>query len=358
LFVATGVTGPQTVIAKATGFRPEMWVGANGANMTMNLATDKAEIPGRANLTASIQNWQSITVAPTHAKAAIAMFSQSDDIGDPANEIETDGDTNICFSAADGTSCSFTITTRTGRVALLAILLDIDTKGTPEDTDDTTAFLGYAHKPNLTVADGVDQTGIELAIVPAANAQGVTIDFGSPPSGLNSRAGIIGVEVGDDGVFQLPFIRTPMDAGFIAPKLDAIAATGYRVTGIAADGDPATQTSIVLRRDLDGPTLAAGDWLVPPATANVSRTSASWSPVAGGTVHSVELAQGTTRVLNVTVFDDTTEVTFPDLVELPSGAIEAKVGAIGAPGLDVTNFSVDEDFAKLSQVGQRTVTIP
>src|SRR5262245_36152906 len=37
LFVAEGVVGAQTVFAKAAGHRSEMWVGANGANITLSL---------------------------------------------------------------------------------------------------------------------------------------------------------------------------------------------------------------------------------------------------------------------------------------------------------------------------------
>jgi hypothetical protein len=59
----------------------------------------------------------------------------------------------------------------------------------------------------------------------------------------------------------------------------------------------------------------------------------------------------------VTSFDGTTEVTIPDIVALPAGAITAKVNAIGAEGLDVTDFSLDADRDKLDKVAAQTVTI-
>src|SRR5262245_47998606 len=34
LVVFTDVEGPQTIAVKATGYRSEVWVGANGANVT------------------------------------------------------------------------------------------------------------------------------------------------------------------------------------------------------------------------------------------------------------------------------------------------------------------------------------
>lgn len=359
LFVASGVTGPQTVAVTATGFRSEMWVGANGANMTVNLQAAQLAIPGRANITGSIANWGAVVVPQGHLKAALVVYSQTDDIGDPANEIQTANETNLCGSAASGTECNFTVTTRTGQVALLALLIDIDPKGTPDESDDTISFIGYAHKPGLTVVDGQDQTGVQLAVLPGTAIQNATVDFGSPPANLNARAAIVGIEVGNDGVFQLgAFIRTPQDATVGVPKLDALGASGYRLTAIATDGDPATQQSVVLRRDLTGTTLPAGAWLTPPASATATRTGASWQTVDGSTVHSFELETGSTRVVSVTVFDDSTEVTLHESITVPSGALTARVNAIGAPGLDVTNFALDEDREKLVQIGQRVIQIP
>lgn len=357
LFVATGVTGPLNVIAKAAGFRTDMWVGANGANMTMSLEREAKAIPDRANLTATIAGWQNLTVAPTHRKLAIAFYSQTDDLGDPANEIQTMPGPAACATLADGATCQLTITTRVGRVALLAVILDVDPKGTPnDDSDDTSEFLAYAHKPNITVEPGVDQTGIQLTVLPRAENQVVTVDFGSPPANLNGRFALIGIDVGDDGVFQL-VPRTPAEPAFIVPKLPALGATGYRLTALAADGNPASQQSIVLRRDLTGTTLSAGAWLEPPSSATVTRTDATWSLVSDATIHGFEISSGVTRVVNVTVLDGTTAVTLPDLVTLPSGPLTATVNAIGAPGLDVTNFVLDEEREKLSQISQRLVTI-
>ena len=54
LFVATGVTGKQTVIVKATDHRGEMWIGANGANMTFALMLDADPNPRSATMTGSL----------------------------------------------------------------------------------------------------------------------------------------------------------------------------------------------------------------------------------------------------------------------------------------------------------------
>jgi hypothetical protein len=185
-----------------------------------------------------------------------------------------------------------------------------------------------------------------------------TVDFGSPPSGYNTVAAIIGIETGADGVFQIPLFRLPTDATLLVPKLAAFPGSTYRLTGVSNTGMSATAAeSIVLRRGLTGMTLAAGMWLTAPTSTMVSRTGASWAPVTGATVHSVEFTQGTAKLLNVTVFDASTQFTVPDLVALPSGAITAKVNAIGAPGLDVMNLSLDADKNKLVMVSSQPVLL-
>jgi hypothetical protein len=145
----------------------------------------------------------------------------------------------------------------------------------------------------------------------------------------------------------------------LAPKVAAFTgATGYRLSGIATNGAPTnTAQSVVLRRGQAGPTLTAGAWLAPPTGLALTRTGGSWTGVAGATVHGVELRQGQTGVLNVSVFDGAETVTLPDLITLPSGELTAVVQAIGATGLDVTEFSLDADRDKLDRVSSQGAAI-
>ena len=65
----------------------------------------------------------------------------------------------------------------------------------------------------------------------------------------------------------------------------------------------------------------------------------------------------TAGLLNVSVFDASTQFTVPDLVALPAGAVLAKVQAIGAPGLDVNNFTLDDERNKLAMVSSQPVPL-
>lgn len=355
LFVAQGVTGPQTVVVKAAGHRSDMWVGANGTNMTFNVDTATEPVPPAATISGTV-DLASITLAAGHIKVAQVFYSQTDDLGDPANQIATVGGTEVCFMVP----CAYSIKTRTGKVALIAAVYDRDTKNTATPSDDTSTLIGWAAKTGLTVTGGVDQAGVTLTLIDVGMLTTATVDFGSPPPGHNTVGAIIGIELGADGVFTLPLFRTPTDTTLLVPRLAAFPASKYRLVGIANTGTSATASeSIVLRRGLTTTTLAAGTWLAPPTSTMVTRTEASWSPVAGATVHSVEFTQGTAKLLNVSVFDaTTTEFTVPDLVALPAGAITADVNGIGAPGLDVDNFTLDNERDKLVMVSSQPVLLP
>lgn len=356
LFVAEGVVGPQTVSVKAGAYRSDVWIGANGANLTMNLQKADQGAPPSGILQGQITGFTGITVAAGHAKDAVIVASQTSDLGDPANELPNT--MNSCFVRLANQPCPFTLTARTGKVALIAAIYDRDLKGTPTMfDDDTLTLIGWAVRRNIDVTAGTTPvTGMDLAPLAANQLQTVTIDFGTPPT-AQFVGGLVGLELGAEGVFQLPAIATPTARTLLVPRTDAVSASAYRLTGIATDGNPATQQSIVLRKGQQGTTLTAGAWLTAPSGVSVTRTGASWTAATGGTVHSAEFSSGTTRALNVTVFDGSTRITIPDLIALPSGSLSVTVNAIGAPGLDVGNFSLDADEDKLVQVAGQIIQL-
>ncbi len=356
LFVAEGVVGPQTVSVKASAYRSDVWIGANGANMTMNLIRADRSAPPSGVLQGQITGFAGLTVPAGHAKDAVIVASQTSDLGDPANELPNT--MNSCFVRLAGQDCTYALTSRTGKVALIAAIYDRDLKGTPTNfADDTLALIGWATRPSVDVTAGTAPVaGMDLSLLAPGQLQTVTVDLGAPPA-LSQVGGLIGLDLGAEGVLQLPAFVTPAASSLLVPRPDAVAATGYRLTAIASDGQPATRQSVVLRKALQGPQLAAGEWLATPAGVAIDRAGASWTAVPGATVHAAEYRSGTTAVLNVTVFDGSPGFTIPDLIALPSGSLTATVNAIGAPGLDVTSFSLDADEDKLVQVGGQIVEL-
>jgi len=358
LFVATGVTGKQDVVATASGYRAEVWIGANGANMTMDLQTASATV-AQATLSGAITGFGAVPVTAGHAKLAVVTYSADDKLGDAANNLPTPSNGNVCVGVTMASPCNFSVVTRAGKITLLALIYDRDLKGTPNDpTDDTQTLVGYAMRTGVTVANGVAQSAQDLAFVPANMLTTESVDFGTPPSGLTPALGVIGIELADgSGVLQLPVTTAAMTSALV-PKLAVFPGAMYRLTAIAQNtATPPTQ-SFVLRRHQTAATLAAGTWTAPPTNVSVTRTHASWTPGAGATLHSLGLTSGTTGVANVTVFDAATSFDVPAAVTLPSGTLTATVQAITAPGLDLTTFALDADREKLTGAAAQPAQVP
>ena len=362
LFVARDLTGPQTVIARSTGYRSELWIGANGANLTVDLQPSVAPVPGRATLSGQITGFAGIPVAAGHAKVATVVYSQTDDLGDPANALITPGGASTCVVTAPAAGCPFQVVARTGAIGLVAAIFDRDSKGTADPGDDTMTLVRWAYRAGITVADGVDQTGQDLALIDPGSTVTATIDFGAPPPGLPDVAALVGIDAGAAGVYQLPAFQTPEAAAMTVPSLAALGGTGYRLTAIAQDSASATAPqSIVLHRGSSGAALAAGAWLPPPGGVALTRTRASWSAAPGATVIGIEFTEGTatvTHLLDITVFDGSTSVAIPALIALPvAGTLDAKLSAIGATGLDLSSFALDADRDKLDRVAAVPITV-
>jgi hypothetical protein len=352
------VEGAQTIAVKAAGFRSAVWVGANGANITIPLEATGAA-PDSATLSGTIAGWDSITVPTGHAKAAIALYSQNTRLGDGANDLQTPAMGNICVG---GASCNWTLVSRTGAVTVTAAIVDRDGKGTPLDpNDDTQSIIGWAFKTGVMVEKDVNQSGLMLDLVETGNLETMTIDTGTPPAGLSEVTSIPGVELSKDEVVQLPSFINTDPTMLLAPKRTVFGGSAtYRLTAIAqtSSGDTGAQ-SIVLRQGLTTPDLAAGDWLVTPTSVEASRTTASWAPVKGAAIHSVTWADATGDLLEITVLDaKTASVEVPALVALPvSGTLTARVTAIGAD-LDLNDFSLEDDSDLIWGASAQPVSIP
>jgi hypothetical protein len=359
LVVFSDVEGPQTIAVLAEGYRSGVWVDVNGANVTMPLQP-RTGTPEQATLQGTIAGWSNISVPQGHVKAAIVVYSQSDDLGDAANNIKTPNDGNICFGSND---CAWTVNTRTGTVTVIAIVLDFDPKGTLDRSDDTASVIGYAFKSGIEVAAGVNQTGHMLDQLEAGNLETVTLDMGTPPPGLTEHLSIPGIEISDDEVIQLPlFVFLPKDTtSFLVPKRTAFGADAtYRLTAIAqtTSGEAGAQ-SVLLRQGLTDPNLVAGTWLIPPVNVSGTRTTMTFAPVSTARAHSAVWRDAMGDLLEITVFDAKTDsLEVPNLVALPpSGTLTARVNAFGAD-FDVNDFSLEEDSDLLWGIAAQPTDIP
>jgi hypothetical protein len=341
LVVYSDVNGPQTIAISATGYRGTVWVKANGANVTIPVTKLGLPNPDQATLSGSINNWASVTVPTGHGKAALVLFSANDAAKDDENNIKTPNNMNVCGVGMQ--VCNFSVNTRTGTVSLLAEVVDID------PATNTQTIIGAAVKTGIQVASGINQTGITLDLVDAGNLETVTIDFGAPPGALAKLQAVIGYELSGDEVAQL-YVVPAGATSVLVPKTSVYAGTTTRRLTAVAQSTAVTNPpqSAVIRRGLSGSSLSAGTWLDTPAGATITRTNATFSAVTGALAHSVQWADATGVLLDITSFDaKTTTFDVPSLVALPTtGALTAAVNAIGAT-FSPNDFSLDDDRDKL-----------
>jgi len=69
LVTFSDVEGAQTIAVKAADYRNTVWVGVNGANVTIPIPPQTGA-PEQATMAGTIAGWSNITVAAGHAKAA------------------------------------------------------------------------------------------------------------------------------------------------------------------------------------------------------------------------------------------------------------------------------------------------
>jgi len=353
------VEGKQTIAVKVSGYRSQVWAGVNGANVTVPVTPATSGAPDQATLGGTIAGWDQISVATGHTKAAIVLYSQTNEVGADVNGIQTPANMNLCIGVAP---CNWRVASRTGTVTVIAAIIDRDSNGTLSNPDDDTqTIIGYAYKSGITVESGINQMGFVLDQVEAGNLQTVNVDLGTAPASLTESASIVGIEIGGGEVVQLPLFIQTETASLVAPKLSVFGGSAtYRLTAIAqtASGDRGAQ-SIVLRQGLTATTLAAGEWLVPPAGLTITRTSASFTQSTGAKGHSITWSDGTaTELLEISIFDSTATIDVPSLVALPAtGSLTAKVSALGVD-FDVEDFSLTEDQGEIWGFATEPTTIP
>ena len=362
LFVANGVIGAQTVAVAAPNYESTLWIGANGANVTIDLTPAIDAVPDQANLSGAILGFEAITLPAGHDKTAVVVYSQDDKATSAANNIATANSTNFCDTGVVTGACTFTVTTRTGAVALAAVILDHDLNGTPSNpADDTYTVIGWATRTGITVVNGIAQTGQDLTMVAAGDLGSLTIALGTPPSGLQTVEAVVGIDLAVGGTLDLPLATplSPSNTMMLAPLLAAFPGATYRLTGIANNGSTAAASqSVTLDRGLTTTSLASSAWLSPPVGLQLTRTGGSWTAIAGALIQSASYDDATgMHLLNVTPFDGSTAFTIPALVALPTtGTLSAKGSAL-AGDIDLTNFALDTDSTKITASSSQPLSV-
>jgi hypothetical protein len=372
-----GLKGPVTVTVSATGYAPVTWIGVNGTNLTIPIRNSNPPPVATATVSGTIAGWDSMPVPPAHHQTlALIAASQSDKLSDRANNLSQGMRTvtvgllpvqipqNICVINSAVSDCNWTLTTRTGAQAHVALVVDQFDNNTPDtDSDDTFTLTGIAIKRGLTFDANATATGETLEMLTDADMQTFTATFASLPSGMDYMGGFPALELGDEGriAFTLPALDMTHTTSRIPKLAGVLADAHYSLIAQAQDAkDQDRPSSLAWMRNVDvGATVALASWLPPPSNILVNAGTYSFSAVSGATVQGAEIQNiQNQRVWSITVFDGSTSFTLPGLSPdpLPVGMLTFEASALQIPGVDVNNFKLDDAREKIAAISKDFVT--
>jgi len=370
------LTGPVTVTVSATGYGPVTWIGVNGANLTIPIRATNPPPVDSAHVRGTISGWSSLPQpAANHQTLAVINYSQTDTLGDRANDIAQGTRTvtiatvpvtipaNVCVINVAITDCNWQLTTRTGAQAVYALIADQYNNMTPDDdSDDTFTVTGWAIKTGLSFGKDEDASGVTLEMIADADAQTFTATFASLPSGMDYMGAFPAMELGDDG--RIPLVSPVLDATHTTtrvPKPTGMLA-GIRYSLIAQAQDAQNQprpSSLAWLHDVNiASTVAVSSWLAPPSSILVNGGTYSFNPAAGATLHGGEIQDATgNRLWSITLFDGSASFTLPGLSPdpLPSGMLQFQASSLSIPGIDLGNFKLDDAKDKIVGIAQDNV---
>jgi hypothetical protein len=376
LFTATEVSGKQTIVVKATNYAPGVWVGVDGANVTMPMTratTTTTNVP-QAELSGTINGWTSLAQpAAGHANVALVTYSQSKELGDDdGNNLPPPAmDSNVCFYVPANPPgaippCNWRINARAGTIAVAAAIADYDSKLTQTMDDDTITIRSFAIKQPLTVVDGANQTGVQLDMLADGSTTSASVTFGTPPSTYTNVSGVVGVDLGDLGVLRISQV-TPTANTVVVPSLSAVTgATGYEFLGFSQEPvtDGTAGQSVVLRRGITSPSaIAAGEWLAAPTGLASDRMMLSLAPNATAKMHILEFntssgSGSNNRAMSIAIFDDTTTVALPvDFAPLPSGSLTLTATDFDAPDFNPRDFEVESLVDSINRLASESIIV-
>jgi len=381
----TLLTKPVTLTVSATGHAPSTWIGVDGSNLTIELRAISAPLLGRATVMGTIAGWESLPAPATnHQTLALVGASSDPKLSDRANNIDQ-GTRSVDVTLADGTiiqfdiqsnvcvrnsnpdamadDCNWVLTTRSGTQAHFAILLDNDTKGTDDQSDDTNTVVGWAIKTGLSFGNGTTTGAEMLSIIADADMQPFAATFAAGPAGLDYMIGYPTLDLGGDG--RITIILPTLDKTTLmtrVPKLTGALAGGHYdlIAGAYDDATKALPATVTWLRGVNpSATAAVTAWLAPPSAIAMTAGTFSFAPVAGATLHSAELqTTDGQRRWAITILDGTTSFTLPGLSPdpLPLGTLKYAVSALRIPGVDLKNVVFDDLGDKLTDISSDAIS--
>ena len=379
--------GAVTVTASATAYAPSTWIGANGANMTINIQQLVRPAPDTATVSGTIAGWEILPAPATgHTTIGLVAASQATNLGDLANNIAqptrmisvagtaltTTIPANACVRNALADDCNWQLITRTGPQAHFAIIVDQDPNGTPDDsTDDIITPLGWALLTGLDLTAGATTMGETLPQVAATDLVPFSATFPALPAGMTYFNAYPAIELpGGEG--RIPAVVPTLGPKVMmtsVPKLGGTTTMGLAggsydlLASAQATMTAAEPASLTWMHGVSATSpVAVSAWLPAPTGIAASGGQYSFVPVTGATLHGAEFKDpnGGGRTWSVTIFDGSTSFTLPGLLPNPlatsSGMDTLTVSALAIPGINLGNVRFDDATQKLTGLSTDQIT--
>ncbi len=358
---AGDIDGPQTITVIATDYVVTSWFGADGANVTIPLTPTGDSGIAKARLEGAIAGWDELPdpASDDHMFIASVECSDSDKLGDPANELEqpTIGGMpgNICIKA-QASRCAWALNCRVGTVDLYAAILEVDTKGTLESGDDTFEVYNYAFHLDTTVEGGVDQTGIILDQTADGSLTVVAVTVAEPLCGLTESILVVGIVRPERGQMLLGLAQDP--SGTVDVTMPALAGdfadSSYLALAFSSanlDQEDGDATGII-RNDITSSTVDLGAWL--GLATDLGLAAGTYSFVGDGSpFYAVGFHDSTNQIVwDLVLLDGRTTFTLPGISAnpLPSDTVDMVVGQFTASGIDTGDFAINDFWNQVERM--------
>ncbi len=346
------IAGKQSVLVTAGGYRPQLWVGVEGANVTIQIKSTVAASPVGV-LSGNITGFASVPIGTgtNHFRRGNVEYTQHDNASDRINNLPNS--LNGCTVQGAG-QCNWALQSRVGTVAVFASISDLDTKGNSDPRDDDSTVVTFAYKRGITVISGTTLAAQDLTVLQPTEVTDVTTTFGTLPAEFGGAFAFLGLELGDEGTALVNF--AVRDVSSKMPATSVFPGSTYRVTGLAFGTD---SFSVPIVRGLSGTALAIESWPVPPTNITATRQQLSFTAAQANihtTIYEDDVQNGGIEHLAITIFDDTTTLQIPPSIALPTTALRVEVGSMSTR-LDVTSFGFDAERAKLDGFAIRNADV-
>jgi hypothetical protein len=356
-FRRAGLKGPVTLTAGLAGYTTGAVIGLDAANITLNLESRTPPKVETATVSGKIKDWDKLPPLITnHFRLGYVGYLFDEDLGSARNEVQQPpGDLNLYAPDPPLQKTSWAVTVPAGELGIFALVLDVDTKGTPSDKDDTKTLTHVGVLTGLKVGSGQTLADVEVPLTLADDK--ITVKLPAKPSGTDNVAVALIIQLASKELVPM-FFSEVGQTEFPVPKLNGDFAGGNYWTIVAAEpagepeGDRQTETLAINRGLTDTSKPVDVTLLDLPTKVKLEGRKISFSVPSGTHLQGAKLYPESVGqpFWGVTFIGADTDLsyTLPKLPagtkaeQPPAGKLFLHVNAIDAPGIDFNNVKFED----------------